>query len=378
MSESKSVFPIKVLVNAIKLDEGSTHHLAGNYHHVENLTIALARHPEIRIKVLCDEYTLKPLGERLPAELLEYTPLNNGGVWAADNAVVRAVNRFDPHVYHRPGGQLPLLRLKSPTVATFADLNFIYLKMPWTRRIYKQVSYGLTVRRASQITCVSHYTRSEVIRRLNADERKVTAIPHGTNCLPEPSFRLADEMGPLTWVTFGHQAHKNVETVLHALAQRPTDERLVVVGESETISKVLRPMAQQLGLHSRVAFPGRVPSSELHGLLKRSLGLVFLSLYEGFGLPLLEAMQAGCPVICSNVCSLPEVAGDAALVQNPRDAGAAAQAMHRLRGDAALRSQLVSRGFDRIKLFTWTSAAEQTVAVYQRAVDPTRCRNPKS
>lgn len=368
MPEHETVLPIKILINALKLDEGPTHHLAGNYHHVEQLTKALSIRADLSLTVLCDEYTRKPLEKQLSKAVLRFAELKNGGVLAADAAVVSATKEIQPDLYHRPGGQLPLYRLKCPTVATLADLNFLYVPMPFVRRMYKQVSYRLTVRRATQITCVSRYTRDEVVGRLRADPNRITVVPHGTNCLSQPTYNLASRAGSSYWITFGHQAHKNVETVLQALARRPSQERLVVVGESPSITEVLSPMAKSLGIQDRVDFPGRVPASELHGLLKRAAGLIFLSLYEGFGLPILEAMQAGCPVICSNRCSLPEVAGEAALIQDATDVEAAARSMERLQSEKGLRDQLVGRGFERIRLFTWEAAAEQTVAVYRRAL----------
>jgi alpha-1,3-rhamnosyl/mannosyltransferase len=114
-----------------------------------------------------------------------------------------------------------------------------------------------------------------------------------------------------------------------------------------------------------VRFVGRISDASLAGLYGRALGLLFLSRYEGFGLPLIEAMGCGCPVIASNVCSLPEVAGDAAPLFDPDDVPGIARAMDALAGEPGHRDELVARSRRRAEQFTWERAAAETVKVYQ-------------
>jgi glycosyltransferase involved in cell wall biosynthesis len=362
-------WPLRILFNGLKLDDGPPQHqLAGNFQHAKNLAWALGKRPEVLLKVLCDERTMPLLGEHLSAEQLVYRPLRDGRVLSADMAVIRAIHHLAPEVYHRPTGQLPLGPVGVRSVATIADLNFLNVPMGFVKMLYKWISYRLTVWRADQITCVSEHTRKEVLARLHADPRKVTVIYHGANSFPAATHGLAKKAGPAYWVAFGHQVHKNVELVLRALARRPNSERLVIIGQSRHMDEVVRPLAHALGLDARVDFPGRVEASELHGLLACSLALVFPSRYEGFGLPVLEAMQVGCPVISSPVCSLPEVAGEAADYAGPDDLPGLVAAMDRLVSDAPRRMRMIGAGRLRAAEFTWEKAAEQTISVYRRSL----------
>jgi len=124
---------------------------------------------------------------------------------------------------------------------------------------------------------------------------------------------------------------------------------------------------QALGLEGQVLLAGYVPDADLPALLSGALAFVFPSLYEGFGLPVLEAMACGTPVICSNTSSLPEVAGDAALLVDPREPEALAQAMLRLLRDKELRGELSARGLEQARRFSWRRCAQETLAVLEEA-----------
>jgi glycosyltransferase involved in cell wall biosynthesis len=124
----------------------------------------------------------------------------------------------------------------------------------------------------------------------------------------------------------------------------------------------------QLGLQEQVTFTGYVPDEDLPALYNAAELFVFPSLYEGFGLPVLEAMACGAPVVTSNTSSLPEVAGDAAILVDPYDVNAIAQAMRQVLEDPALAEALRQKGLERAKLFTWEKTARQTIAVYEKVL----------
>jgi len=361
---------IRVLMSALRLAEGPSHHLGGNYFHAQHLAAAIQKTNMVELSLLADEYTFGPLRKVLRDSQLIYTPLNDGGVIAADRAVSCAVRKHRPDIYHRTNGQLPFALLPCYTVATIADINFNYLPTPPLKRLYKELSFRWTAWQADRITCVSEFARNEVLRYLHADANRLTVIHHGTNKLPPADSKLCDSIPKPYWLTFGHQAHKNVEVCLAAIARKEAashrgDSCLVVVGQSQHISEQLKPMAARFGIADKVHFVGRVDDAALHGLYLGALGLLFISRYEGFGLPVLEAMTCGCPVICSNVCSLPEVAGDAAILVDPDDIPGISEAMRMLQHDPAIRNSLMTAGKKRAASFTWSKAAKQTVAVYQ-------------
>jgi alpha-1,3-rhamnosyl/mannosyltransferase len=223
---------------------------------------------------------------------------------------------------------------------------------------------------------VSQFTQREVADAFHVPLQKLIVIPHGTNAMPPADNSVrAGIVGPY-WMTFGHQPHKNAETCLQALAERnrasKSREQVVIVGRSSHIDSVLKPLAAALGLTSQIAFVGRVSAAALRGLYEGALGLLFLSRYEGFGLPVLEAMGCGCPVICSNVCSLPEVVGDAGLCFGPDDVVSVAKAMKEISRDSVLRRQLTDAGRLRAASFTWDRAARETIKVYESLVNVKR------
>ncbi len=359
-----------ILLNAIKLDEGRYHSLGGNYHHVQYLAEALGQRPDIRLKVLCDEYTEAPLSSHLPRELLVKVLLKKGGVIAADRAVVRSIQEVRPNLYHRPTGQLPFFKLGVPAVATIADLNYLHLPTSPLKRLYKKLSYRHTVKVADWITCVSKYTRREVIKYLRADPERTTVIYHGANQLPAKGGQLNPAWGERFWVTFGHQSHKNAEAAILALDRRPEDESLVVVGESTHIDEVVRPLAARYGVLFRTHFVGRVDAATLRAIYERALGLLFLSKFEGFGLPVVEAMSLGCPVISSDACSLPEIVSNGGMVFSPNDVISVAKGMERLVSQSWYRENLIQAGREQAATFSWSRAADETVKVYQRVLNP--------
>jgi alpha-1,3-rhamnosyl/mannosyltransferase len=140
---------------------------------------------------------------------------------------------------------------------------------------------------------------------------------------------------------------------------------LLVIQRRRTLPKELRQVLRRLRFGSRIQVRRDVRNDELAALYNRAEALVFPSLYEGFGLPVLEAMACGCPVICSNVTSLPEVAGKAALFVEPMDEKALAQAMRRIVEDDNLRQSLAQQGIQRAALFDWRKTVAETVLVYR-------------
>lgn len=165
--------------------------------------------------------------------------------------------------------------------------------------------------------------------------------------------------------------HKNLARLLEALASIPTAHRpvLVVPGYPTPYEATLRQLAKELEVAELLRLPPWLPQAQLEGLYRVACCAVFPSLYEGFGLPVLEAMARGVPVACSDRSSLPEVAGDAALLFDPEDVGSIRSAMERLLTDGALGERLRTAGRERAALFTWDRTAELTAASYRRALD---------
>lgn len=349
-----------ILISALRLHEGRAQHPAGNFHHVKNLLRVLV--PKIManglgVSVLVDELGYRDLVDVIPRSVFLVEGKHGDSVFKTDMRIRSAIRRLSPALFFRPAGQLPFGFIGCPAIMGVADLNFRWLPTSLAKRIYKEISYWWGFNLADRITCISEFTRDDVISKFSVPASRIKAIHLAASQMqPEkPIQGLADGF----WLTFGHQAHKNVELCLLALKRRKCDT-LVVVGLNSHIDKVLKPMVVQLGLVDRVIFIGQISNAELSWLYKRARGLLFVSLFEGFGLPLLEAMQSGCSVITSRVCSLPEIAGDAALYVSTDSDIELAEAMGRIMEDEELSMRLIESGYRRASLFSWEAAAEKT------------------
>jgi glycosyltransferase involved in cell wall biosynthesis len=241
-----------------------------------------------------------------------------------------------------------------------------------------RVLVRLAAKRSHRVIADSLSTRDDLVRLLGVPADRVDVVPlgvgrgDGIEPAPEDELRTRYELGsgPLALSVSAKRPHKNLPRLLEALALVPAEGRpmLVVPGYTTWHERALRDQAAQAGLQDHVRFLSWVPERDLEGLYAASACFVFPSLYEGFGLPVLEAMQRGLPVACSDRSSLPEVAGDVALMFDPEDARAIAAAMERLLTDGDLAARLRAAGRERAARFTWEAAAEGTVRSYHRAL----------
>ncbi len=241
-------------------------------------------------------------------------------------------------------------------------------------RLYLSLDYA-GIRRAPAIIAISHTTKRDLVEHLGVPEERIFVVYHGIDHdLFRPVERRPIEEPYVLFVGSEHP-RKNLVTLLRAfklLKERDGRFRplkLVKVGaagggEAPFRQRTLQAMAE-LGLEGDVVFAGVVPEEDLPAYYSGAECMVFPSLYEGFGFPTLEAMACGCPVIVSNAGSLPEVAGEAALVVDPLDPQALAEAMHQVLTDPSLRRRLVDKGLRRASQFTWERAARETEAVYE-------------
>ena len=265
-------------------------------------------------------------------------------------------------------------------VVTIHDLHYRVVPEAHfgVRGLGMRVLVPLAAHRSHRIIAISQSTAADIRRYLRVPPSRVDVIPEGVGASPagdpEPEAALRERHGlgdrAVALSVSAKRPHKNLMALLEAVAVMPAQRRpvLVIPGYATPHEQQLRAHAQALGIGDDVRFLGWVSGAELEGLYALASVFVFPSLYEGFGLPVLEAMRRGVPVACSNRSSLPEVAGDAALLFDPEDPRAITAAIERLLRDPAEAQRLRSAGREQAARFTWAATARATVASYERAL----------
>jgi glycosyltransferase involved in cell wall biosynthesis len=261
--------------------------------------------------------------------------------------------------------------------------DLIYARFPEAHSRLREKGMGVLVpraaRRSDRVIADSRSTRRDLIELLGIPPERIDVVPLGLGTVrrarpPAASetrarFDLGERRVALS--LSAKRPHKNLLAMINALALIPAERRpvLVVPGYPTRHEAELRERARSLGLQDDVRFPAWVSAEELEGLWSIARAFVFPSLYEGFGLPVLEAMARGLPVACSDIPALTEVVGDAAVLFDPNDPAGIAHAIARVARDRELARDLVIRGQERCRLFTWERTARATLASYERALD---------
>jgi glycosyltransferase involved in cell wall biosynthesis len=289
------------------------------------------------------------------------------------------LRREGVELFHAPHYVLsPLTPCRS--VVTIHDC--IHLMFP--QYLPNRLAYGYArtflwsaARRSDRVLTVSETSKRDIMRLLGMDAGRVVVIP---NAIDERFWTVPSEeevtrvrerfllTDPFILYAGNIKPHKNLERLLEAFfrvrKRGLTDIRLLIIGDEISKYAVLRRTVHRHNLHKHVRFLGFVPDATLAVLYRLASAFVFPSLYEGFGLPPLEAMASGTPVVTSNVSSLPEVVGDAAVLIDPYDADAIADGIHRVLTEPALREGLRARGLARAREYSWERSVRQIRDIY--------------
>lgn len=290
--------------------------------------------------------------------------------------VARTLKRLRPDAYFSPGFNPPL-RSATPFVFTIHDL--IHLSFPRESGILKRAYYGLVVRpaarRAFKVLTVSDYSKRQIVAWAHLPEEKVVVVGNGvarpftpTGPRHRPPYRYLLHVG-------NHKPHKNIPRLLEAFAALGTacETRLVFTGQAEpAMEKNIR----KLGLADRVFFAGVLDDESLSAHYRGAAALVLPSLCEGFGLPALEAMACGTPVLASEAASLPEVVLDAALPVDPYDIQSIARGIRRIVEEEDLRKTLVQKALARASDFSWDRTASLVRQVVEQAAEASGRNDP--
>jgi len=287
-------------------------------------------------------------------------------------------------LFHAPHYVLPPL---TPCKSVVTIHDCIHLRFPQylPNRLayaYAWSSMWMATHRANRVLTVSEASKRDILRYFHIPERKIEVIYNaiddrlGETPTPDEIERVRERYqlnAPYVLYAGNIKPHKNLERLIEAFhtLRQDTDlahVKLLIIGDEISKYATLRRAVHRYKLHKHVRFFGFVPDKTLAVLYRLARVFVFPSLYEGFGFPPLEAMASGAPVITSNVSSLPEVVGDAALLIDPLDSGAIAQAIRRVLLDSDLREDLRQRGLRRVKEFSWERSVRRVREIYDEVL----------
>lgn len=287
---------------------------------------------------------------------------------------------------HHGGGTMPAIRTV-PGLVTLHDLQPITHPGHFSpiKRVYIRMMVPRSLRAARRVVCLAGFTAGDAVSVAGVDPGRIALVPSGVDPVgpgpgPEQRAEVLEGLG-LTGCRFVlypaiTYAHKNHRTLLEAFVRlhmsRP-DLRLVLTGGSGPCESQVLALVAELGLDASVRRTGRVPAADLDVLYRSASVMAFPSAYEGFGLPLLEAMVRGCPVVASDVGGLSEIGGGAAVLVDPFDTDGWVDALGSVLDDAGYRARLVDQGLEQSDRYRWTDSARALAALYRSL--PTRLPN---
>ena len=287
-----------------------------------------------------------------------------------DFQIPRILKKYDVNLFLSPDGYLSQ-RTDVPQLAVIHDINFVHRPddLPWMAARYYNFFFPKFARIAKRIATVSFYSKEDITRSFKVDYDKIDVVYDGINQVFEPisedekTFIRGNITEGAEYFLFVGALHprKNVCGLLKAFdAFKSTTSntmKLVIVGGEMHKTGPIFDTFENMRFKNDVVFTGRVSTNELHDIFGAAYALVFVPFFEGFGIPIVEAMSAGVPVICSNTTSIPEVGGNAVIYADPVKIDQIADAMLKITEDDVLRKELIEKGFVQKEKFSWDETA---------------------
>jgi len=286
--------------------------------------------------------------------------------WWFEHSIPAALKKYKADVFYSPDGYLSL-STKVPQVGVIHDLNFEHYPddLPFLTRLYYRYFFPRFAKQAARIITVSEYSKSDLIKCYDITPDKIDVAFNGVNDLYKPVSIETQQLirnkytnGAPYFIFVGmlHQ-RKNIANLLRAFEnyrQRPgANAKLLIVGHRKWWTNEMETVYTGMKYRDEIVFTGRQPIEELVLLVGSALAMTYVSYFEGFGVPIVEAMRCGVPVITSDVTSMPEVSGDAAILTDPFNPESIADAMNTIATNETLRKTLAEKGIERAKQFDW-------------------------
>ncbi len=304
----------------------------------------------------------KPLAD-MPKESSnwKYKVFGPGKFWTQWRLPLELFLNKKPDVFFSPSHYAPRFS-PVPTAISIMDLSYIHYPELFRKKdLYQLVNWTkYSARNAKLIFTISLASRNDIIKVYNVPYTRVVVTYPGikaTNYMQKDT----NSFGKYVLFVGTLQPRKNIERLIEAMAKLPQDLNLVVVGKKGWLFEEILFAPKKFGAEGRVKFLDFVKDEEMPSLYKNAVCFCLPSLYEGFGLPVLEAMKYQCPVVLSNVSSLPEAGGDAAIYVDPQSSDSIAKGIKKIIDSESLRKEMISKGLAHVKKFSWEKTARETI-----------------
>ncbi len=280
------------------------------------------------------------------------------------------LKKIKADIFLSPDGYLSL-GTKTPTLTVFHDLNFEHYPadLPAFERFYYRTFFRKYARKATRIATVSEFSKHDIISQYGIDPDKIDVVYNGANEMYAPvdeatridTLNKFSGGNPFFFFVGALHPRKNLVNLFRAFdlfkASDEKQTKLLIAGARKWWTGEIAGVYDNMKHRDDVVFAGRLETKDMLNVMAAALALTYVSYFEGFGIPIVEAFRCGTPVITSNITSMPEIAGDAALLVNPFDPEDIADAMSKLSSDKDLREKLIQAGSERAKVFTWDKSA---------------------
>ncbi len=298
-----------------------------------------------------------------------------------EQSLPRALKKHQPDVFYSPDGYCSI-NLKCPTVMVTHDLAHLHYpkEIPFLVRKYYDHYVPKYLKKSDQVISVSHATKEDIIAQYHLPSEKISVVHNGNR---DGFSKIKKEQRQATRAKYSHgckyffylgavHPRKNLERLIMGFdlfkQTSGSDIKLLIGGRLAWQTDTVQRIFEQSVHKADIKFLGFIPEEDLSALMGSALAMVYVSLFEGFGLPILEAMYAEVPVITSSVSAMPEVAGDAALLVDPLSVGDLVLAMEKIYEDKTLRKELVEKGKLQREKFNWDQSAEKTYTILKEVV----------
>ncbi len=293
------------------------------------------------------------------------------------------LHKLKADLFLSPDGYLSL-GSKTPSIAVFHDLNFEHYPadLPFAERFYYRTFFRKYAKRANRIATVSSFSKGDIQIQYKVDPSKIDVVYNGANefyCPVDEQVKEATrnkftDGRPYFFFVGSLHPRKNLVNLFRAFdvfrKENPGDHVLLIAGAKKWWTGEISSVYDAMQHKDSVIFAGRLSADDMKNVMGSALALTYVSYFEGFGIPIVEAFRCGTPVITSNRTSMPEVGGDAVLLIDPFNPEDIASAMKRITDDESLRNQLIQDGFERAKIFTWDKSAERLWQCIEKVLNP--------